>query len=119
MATDTKFNMPVLTKSKPYERYKTELSLWKSITSVPASKIGPMIALSLPEDHESKIKDKVFDKMNMTSLSSDTGYDELVRFMDSILLKDSLSDAFERYNEFEKFSRTSISVSKLIEEFDL
>ena len=68
MATDTKFNMPVLTKSKPYKRYKTELSLWKSITSVPASKIGPMIALSLPEDHESKIKDKVFDKMNMTSL---------------------------------------------------
>ena len=52
MATDTKFNMPVLTKSKPYERYKAELSLWKSITSVPASKIGPMIALSLPEDHE-------------------------------------------------------------------
>ena len=25
MATDTKFNMPVLTKSKPYERYKAEL----------------------------------------------------------------------------------------------
>ena len=119
MATDTKFNMPVLTKSKPYERYKAELSLWKSITSVPASKIGPMIALSLPEDHESKIKDKVFDKMNMTSLSSDTGYEELVRFMDSTLLKDSLSDAFERYNEFEKFSRTSESVSEFIEEFDL
>ena len=119
MASDTKFNMPVLTKSKPYERYKAELSLWKSITTVIASKIGPMIALSLPEDHDSKIKDKVFEKMDMTTLSSATGFDELVTFMDSILLKDSLSDAFEKYNEFEKFSRTSESVSDFIEEFDL
>ena len=116
---DTKINMPILSDSKPYERFKAELSLWKSITTVPANKLGPVIALSLPENHESKIKDKVFDQMDMVKLSSNTGYDDLVSLMDSILLKDSLSDVFEKYNDFEKFSRTSESVGDFIEEFDL
>ncbi len=118
MASDTKINMPTLTKSKPYERFKAELSLWKSITTVPVNKLGPMIALSLPDDHESRIKDKVFDKMGIEQLGCNTGYDDLITFMDSVLLKDSLSDAFERYNDFEKFSRTSESVVEFIEEFD-
>ena len=119
MASDTKMSMPVLSKSKQYDRYKFELSLWKSITTVPLTKLGPMVALSLPDDHESKIKDKVFEKMTIEQLSSNTGYEDLITLMDSILLKDSLSDAFEKYNDFEKFSRTSESVSEFIDEFDL
>ena len=51
---DTKINMPILGKDKQYDRYKIELSLWKSITTVPNKKLGPMVALSLPDDHESK-----------------------------------------------------------------
>ena len=119
MASDTKINMPVLSKSKPYDRYKFELALWKSITTVPPNKLGPMVALSLPDDHESMIKDKVFEKMDIVQLSSDTGYDDLIVLMDSVLLKDSLSDAFEKYNDFEKYSRTSETVADFIEEFDL
>ena len=119
MASDIKVPMPILTKSKLYERYKIELELWKSITTVPKTKIGPMIALSLPDDHESKIKDKVFDKIDIADLSKDSGYNDLIKLMDSILLKDSLSDAFDKYNDFEKYSRTTESVSEFIEEFDL
>ena len=57
--------------------------------------------------------------MNIEQLSSNTGYDDLIALMDSVLLKDNLSDAFEKYNDFEKFSRTSETVSEFIEEFDL
>ena len=116
---DTKINMPILGKDKPYDRYKFELQLWKSITTMSDNKIAPMIALSLPDDHESKIKDKVFEKMTIEQLSAATGYKNLITLMDSVLLKDKLADAFEKYNDFEKFSRTSESVSEFIEEFDL
>ena len=57
MAGDTKFSMPVLTEEKSYDRFKNELALWKSVTTIPAKKIGPMIVLALPENHSSKIKD--------------------------------------------------------------
>ena len=116
---DTKFNLPGMTEKKSYERYRTELFLWKSITSVSESKRGPMVALSLPDDHESRIKDKVFEKMTIEQLSTKTGFDELIIVMDSVLLKDSLTDAFDKYNEFEKYSRTSETVSEFIGEFDL
>ena len=118
-SSDIKINLPVLTATKAYDRYKTELSLWKTITTVPAKKLGPVVALSLPDDHESRIKDKVFEQMTIEELSSDTGYDDLIKLMDSILLKDSLSEAFEKYNDFEKFSRTTETVYEFIEEFDL
>ena len=78
-SSDIKINLPVLTATKAYDRYKTELSLWKTITTVPAKKLGPVVALSLPDDHESRIKDKVFEQMTIEELSSDTGYDDLIK----------------------------------------
>ena len=45
--------------------------------------------------------------MSIEQLSTDTGYEQLITLMDSILLKNNSSDAFEKYNDFEKFSHTS------------
>ena len=119
MAADTKFSMPLLTENKSYDRFKTELALWKSVTTVPISKIGPMIVLALPENHSSKIKDKVLENIDLDSLKCDQGYDNLMKFMDSVLAKDSLTDVFEKYVDFEKYARTHESVVEFIEEFDL
>lgn len=119
MAVDTKFAMPVLTEGKPYDRFKTELALWKSVTSVPVSKIGPMIVLALPENHSSKIKDKVLENIALDSLKCDAGYENLIKFMDTVLAKDSLTDVFDKYADFEKYARTHETVGEFIEEFDL
>ena len=75
---DTKFSMPLLTENKSYDRFKTELALWKSVTTVPISKIGPMIVLALPENHSSKIKDKVLENIDLDSLRCDKGKDYIV-----------------------------------------
>ena len=83
------------------------------------SKIGPMIVLALPENHSSKIKDKVLESIKLDDLKCDRGYENLITFMDKILSKDSLADVFDRYADFEKYARTDESVEVFIEEFDL
>ena len=119
MAGDTKFSMPVLTEEKSYDRFKNELALWKSVTTIPAKKIGPMIVLALPENHSSKIKDKVLENIDLDTLRCDLGYENLITFMDTVLAKDSLTDVFDKYVEFEKYARTHETVGEFIEEFDL
>ena len=116
---DTKLQLPVLSKDKSYERFKTELTLWKNVTTTPVAKMGTIIALSLPEDHPSKIKDKIFDQLSVADLSGNDGYDNLIAVMDKILLKDSLTDAFDKYLNFEKYNRKHESVSEFIEIFDM
>ena len=119
MAGDTKFSMPVLTEEKSYDRFKNELALWKSVTTIPVKKIGPMIVLALPENHSSKIKDKVLENIDLDTLRCDLGYENLITFMDTVLAKDSLTDVFDKYVEFEKYARTHETVGEFIEEFDL
>ena len=119
MAGDTKFSMPVLTEEKSYDRFKNELALWKSVTTIPAKKIGPMIVLALPENHSSKIKDKVLENIDLDTLRCDLGYENLITFMDTVLAKDSLTDVFDKYVEFENYARTHETVGEFIEEFDL
>ena len=106
MAGDTKFSMPVLTEEKSYDRFKNELALWKSVTTIPVKKIGPMIVLALPENHSSKIKDKVLENIDLDTLRCDLGYENLITFMDTVLAKDSLTDVFDKYVDFEKYART-------------
>ena len=57
---ESKINLPVLSIDKPYERYWMELDLWRSITTIQKNKVASIIALSLPDNHPSRIKDKVF-----------------------------------------------------------
>ena len=99
--SDTKLNIPVLSKDKSFEHYKLELGLWKSLTTQKPEKLGPLVALSLPDDHESKIKDKVFSEISIEDLQKADGYDTLIKLMEKHLLNDALSDAFEKYNDFE------------------
>ena len=116
---ESKINLPVLSIDKPYERYRMELDLWRSITTIQKNKVASIIALSLPDNHPSRIKDKVFDRLSIIQLNSDTGFDLLINVLDEVLKTDSLSDAFEKYDDFEKYSRSTETVVEYIEEFDL
>ena len=56
-----KINPPTFSKSNSYELYKQELLAWKEITDLDKRKQGVAIALTLPEDDEMQIREKVFE----------------------------------------------------------
>ena len=122
----SKIPIPILTEEKNYERYKLELTCWLKLGEVAKSKQGVAVALSLPEKHSSKIKDKVFNEMTIEQLSEEedaetqtrAGIDQLIDLLDKHLRKDDLSDVFDKYLDFEKYYRTIESVQEFTAEFD-
>lgn len=106
-------------KAQHYERYRLELEAWREITDLEKKKQGIAIALTLPEDDETGIRDKVFDELKLEDLKKDNGFETLLAFLDGKLLKDDLSDSWEKFNNFESFKRDSeLSITDYISKFD-
>ena len=101
----TRINPPSLNSTKSYERFKQELLAWREITELKKEKQGIAVALSLPEDDENRIKDKVFDQISLDDLKSADGLDILLTFLDKHLGKDDLSDSVEKFDEFDDCQR--------------
>ena len=77
------------------------------------------IALSLPEEDKTKIREKVFGQIKLDDLKKDDGLDTLIAFLDSHLKKDDLADSLEKFEEFEDFERkVGMSITKYIATFD-
>jgi hypothetical protein len=113
-----KINPPEF-KNKAYDRYKQELNAWKEITELPKKKQGIAVALTLPEEHDSGIREKVFDEMTLDDLKDDDGLKKLITFMDSKLGKDDLTDSLEKFEDFENFVRgTDQNIVEFIAKFD-
>ena len=75
---------------------------WLKLDLLEKSKQGVAIALSLPENNSSKIKDKIFNQLLIEQLSDENGIGELILLLDKHLGKDDLSDAFDKCMDFEK-----------------
>ena len=101
----TKINPPSFNSAKSYERYKQELLAWREITELSKNKQGIAVALSLPEDDENKIKDKVFDQIALDELKDEDGLNILIAFLDKHLGKDDLADIIEKFEDFDDFKR--------------
>ncbi|KAG1651276.1 hypothetical protein GQR58_027299 [Nymphon striatum] len=99
---------PVFTAQKPYSRWIDEIKAWKALTDLDKRKMGVAIALSLPEEGLSSIRDKVFSDLILDELNSDDGVDSLIEFMDKIFKMDELSEAYEFYTEFDRFRRSKV-----------
>lgn len=118
MAT-AKISPPTFSKSKSYELYKQELSAWNEITEIDKKKRGIAIALTLPENDESQIREKVFDQLQLDDLKKDDGLETLIKFLDKHLAKDDLADSLDKFEDFEDFSRSEgQSVIEYIAMFD-
>ncbi|KAG1681910.1 Retrovirus-related Pol polyprotein from transposon RE2 [Nymphon striatum] len=110
---------PVFTAQKPYSRWIDEIKAWKALTDLDKKKMGVAIALSLPEEGLSSIRDKVFSDLSLDELNSDDGVDKLIEFMDKIFKKDELSEAYESYTEFDRFRRSKVgSMEDYVMEFE-
>ena len=116
----TKINPPSYNPTlKTYELYKQELLAWREVTELEKKKQGVVIALSLPENDESKIREKVFDQIKLDDLKKDDGLDTLVQFLDKHLAKDDLVDSLEKFEDFEDFKRSEgQSINEYISVFD-
>ena len=102
-----KLKPPTFKSGKSYERYKQELLAWREVTDISKEKQGISVALSLPEDDESGIREKVFDEVDLAELKAEAGFEKLVEFLDKQLKKDDLSDCLEKFEDFEDFERAS------------
>ena len=101
-------------KSGYYERYRLELEAWREITDLDKKKQGIAIALTLPEDDESGIREKVFDELSIADLKAEDGLDKLLTFMDKKLKKDDLADSWEKFSSFEEYQRKEQSITEYI-----
>ena len=75
--------------------------------------------LSLPEDDEHQIKDKVFDQISFDDLKGNFGLNILIAFLDKHLAKDDLADSLEKFDDFDDFKRNDgQSINEYIAVFD-
>ena len=114
-----KLNPPDLNKCINYESYKNELLAWESATDVDKKKRGVAVALSLPVDHPLDIRSKVFSEIATADLNKDDGLKTLIAFLDQELKKDDLTDAIEKWEDFEEFTRSKDqSITDFISQFE-
>ena len=66
-------------------------------------KQGIVIALSLPENDENQIREKVFTQISLYDLKREDGLDKLIKFLDTHLKKDEITDSIEMFEEFDDF----------------
>ena len=96
-----------------YAKWKKSFAIWQSITDVPKHKQGGHLVLRL----DSETNDQVLDVLSVTDLSSDTGAQKVVDELDKIFTKDVTLDAYEAYENFETYKRSSNSILTYIREF--
>ena len=119
MSGSSRLPIPVFGKGKKYELYRKEVLLWKKGTDVKAEKQGIYIYLSLPDDDENNIKEKILDAVTTEELEAADGLDKLLAFLDKHLKKDELADEWLQYNDFDDFKRTeNMKVDDYVLTFD-
>ena len=96
---------PVLTKTTSYVQWKLETRAWTLITDLSREKQAIAVALHLPTDHESKIKEKVFEQLELEELQKESGLSTLFDFLDKHLQKDGFTDILEKFRDFENCKR--------------
>ena len=89
---------------------------WREITDLAKNKQGIAVALSLPEDDEHQIKEKVFDQIYIDDLKGNFGLNILIASLDKHLAKDDLADSLEKFDDFKR--NDGQSINEYIAEFD-
>ena len=110
MASSQSYKVPpAFTVLKSYNRWIEEIKVWQALTELEKKKQGLVIALSLPEEGQNSVRDKVFSEISADVLNADDGVTKLIEFLDKIFKKDELSEAYETYVEFDRFRRSKVS----------
>ena len=111
---------PEFNSETPYEQYKLELDAWIAVTDVPKDKWGQYVALSLPANDPSDIRNKVFTSlMKEEKLNGDQGYTNLIAFLDEEFQVDEIVGVFNVFETFEAHKKESgVSMKRYISDFE-
>ena len=100
-----------------FELYKQELRAWSEVTEVSRSKQAIVIALSIKD---TATRENVLSQLSLEDLKQENGLEILINFLDSFFGKDEISDALEKYEDFENFQRAdNQSIRDFIACFDM
>ena len=121
-----KFNMsykvtpPDLKDSKSYELFLKELKIWEITTPVPEEKQGAVIASLLPNDCKLKkdLKDKFFERVDITKLAAKGGLKLVTEFLDEELGEDDLEKMVRTCDDFEDCSRGQKDIDTFLSDYD-
>ena len=94
---------PVYSKTKDFERWKTEVNAWNDVViatnSIDKKAIGQVLALSLPDaDEEGDLRGKVMDAMGDT-LKGEGGFAALIKWLEDHLGQDKISKTVDKINK--------------------
>ena len=67
--------------------------------------MGIAVALSLPENDKSRIREQVMEEIELATLKADDGLEKLLKFMEGKLGNDTMEDSLEKYEEFKNCRR--------------
>ena len=73
-----------------------------------------VVALSLPDDDDSNIKEKVFSELDTDELNSENGMNILIDFFDKRFLMDLFVEAYHKYQKWNAMTR---KVDQKVEDF--
>ena len=105
---------------KTYERFRQETLAWTEITDLGKEKQAIAIALSLPEEDETKIREKVFDQLQLGDLEGKNVMSILFNFIDKHLSKDDLTESLDKFEDFDNIERKEEQIiQEYIAMFDL
>ena len=104
-----KVSVPKFSSKKSFALYEAEIEAWSDATETADEKKGLIVALSLPEEDPSQIRDKVFTELDREKLKTKDGLIELIKYLKGQFGKDDLSDLYEKYCDFEKCVRNRVA----------
>ena len=102
MATG-KIPLPQFRRDKNYSLFKKEVVAWQEVTDVNLAKQGIVLALSLPENDDFNLREKVFENLSLDQLKGDNGVEYLIKFLDEQFGKDELEDSLQNFEDFEDY----------------
>lgn len=115
-----KLALPKLGECASYDHYKNELLAWSEFAGVPASRKAGLVVFSLPHNHESKIREKIFQSISVEKLKEEDGFQKIIEYMDTIFKKDVLVEAWQKFDNFENLKRKpQQEMVSFINDFDI
>ena len=81
------------------------MEMWVEICGEAAEKQGVILALSLPEKDNSRIREQVMEELSLSKLKIATGVSVFLDFIQSKVGKDDMEDSLIKYEEFKNCRR--------------
>ena len=106
---------PLLSETENYTNWKKAVAIWSNFTSLPDTKQGAALFLTL----QGSARDAALE-LSQDAISSATGLNQVLRRLDDLYLKDETLQKYEAFEAFDSFRRPShMSIPEFLHAFNL